>query len=299
MGRRSNGDGSIVQLKNGKFMGRYTHNGKRPTVYGDTYEEVSEKIALAKASIVRGDYIEPSGLTVEIWLTDWLKQYVLPTVKQSTYASYAGYVNKHVIPEIGKIKLISLTPEQLQGFFNGKKKGGRKDGKTGGLSTKTLRNMYNMLHAAFDQAILSRKLNFNPIKAVKLGEYLPPEMRVLTVDEQMNLFKAAHESVELASFGIDFTLMTGVRIGELLALKWSDISLHDRSFKVKRTISRLPKTDYSDKSDDRSTEIVIDTPKTPNARRTIPIVPSLWNGLLSYKEKQEEFISSSNGAYEN
>jgi integrase len=259
---------------------------------------VSEKIALAKASIVRGDYIEPSSLTVEMWLTDWLKQYVLTTVKQSTYASYANYVNTHIVPEIGKIKLHSLSPEHLQHFFNGKKKGGRMDGKEGGLSLKTLRNIYNMLHAAFDQAILNRKLNFNPVKAVKLGEYIAPEMRVLTVDEQMSLFKAANESEDLASFGVDFAPMTCLRIGELLALRWSDINLQEPSLKVKRTISRLPKTELSASLDNNSTEIVVDTPKTPNARRTIPIVASLLRGLKSYREKQAEFISSTNGAYE-
>jgi integrase len=299
MNRRPNGEGSIIELPSGKYMGRYTHNGKRPTVYGDSFEEVSRKITLAKASIERGDYIDPNSLTVEKWLTDWLKQYVLPNVKQSTYVSYSNYVNVHVIPEIGKIKLTALAPEQLQIFFNTKKKGGRKDGKSGGLSMKTLRNMYNMLHAALDQAILSRKLNFNPIKAVKLGEYIPPEMRVLTSEEQLILFKGAHTYPEISSFAVDFALMTGLRIGEMLALRWSDFNMNDRSFKVKRTITRLRKTELSVSDDDNLTEIVIDGPKTLNSRRTVPIVPSLWDGLLRYRDRQKEYIESTNGAYNN
>lgn len=92
-------------------------------------------------------------------MMEWLVTYALPTVKQSTYISYESYIRLHINPELGDIKLTRLTLEQTQRFFN-KKSFGTKNEK--GLSPKSLKNIYNMFHAAINQAIINQRLIHNP-----------------------------------------------------------------------------------------------------------------------------------------
>ena len=167
--KKANGEGSITKRKDGRYMGRYTVDSKRRTVYGDSFEEVRRKLNEILNEIAKGAYIEPNKYSVEKWLRDWLELYALPTVKRSTYISYEGYVRLHLVPELGQVKLTSLSTEDLQRFF--KKKSG--SGTKGGLAPKTLRNIYNMLHAALDQAVIDRKIIRNPILGVKLPRSKP------------------------------------------------------------------------------------------------------------------------------
>ena len=120
--KKANGEGSISKRKDGRYMGRYTVDGKRKTVYGNSFEEVRQKLNEILNDIAKGTYIEPNKYSVEKWLRDWLELYALPTVKQSTYISYEGYVRLHIVPELGDIKLTSLDLGDLQRFF--KKKAG-------------------------------------------------------------------------------------------------------------------------------------------------------------------------------
>ena len=97
--KKANGEGSITKRKDGRYMGRYTVDGKRRTVYGDSFEEVRRKLNEILNEIAKGAYIEPNKYSVEKWLRVWLELYALPTVKRSTYISYEGYVRLHLVPE--------------------------------------------------------------------------------------------------------------------------------------------------------------------------------------------------------
>ena len=97
--KKANGEGSISKRADGRYMGRYTANGKRKAVYGATHEEVRLKLNEILNDIAKGVYIEPGKETVGAWLREWLVTYALPTVKQSTYISYEGYVRNHLTPE--------------------------------------------------------------------------------------------------------------------------------------------------------------------------------------------------------
>lgn len=207
-------------------MGRYTVDSKRRTVYGDSFEEVRRKLNEILNEIAKGAYIEPNKYSVEKWLRDWLELYALPTVKRSTYISYEGYVRLHLVPELGQVKLTSLSTENLQRFF--KKKSG--SGTKGGLAPKTLRNIYNMLHAALDQAVTDRKIIRNPILGVKLPKVKAKEMRVLSPEEQTALQEAVSRAEEIHAYGITFAVNTGLRLGELLGLQWKDVNKRNIAF---------------------------------------------------------------------
>ena len=118
--KKANGEGSITKRKDGRYMGRYTVESKRKAVYGDSFEEVRQKLNEILNEIAKGAYVEPNKYSVEKWLREWLELYALPTVKRSTYISYEGYVRIHLVPEIGQIKLTSLSTRDLQKFFKEK-----------------------------------------------------------------------------------------------------------------------------------------------------------------------------------
>ncbi|MCL2301390.1 MAG: site-specific integrase [Firmicutes bacterium] len=298
MSKKANGEGSITKRADGRFMGRYTLDGKRKTVYGKTHAEVRDKIRKIMSDVASGEYVEPNSLTVAAWLKEWLEVYALPTVKQSTYVSYEGYVRLHLTPELGSIKLVQLSTESIQRFFNRKKKT---------HSPKYLRNIFNMFHAALDQAVVNRKLNRNPTFGVKLPQIPAKEMRVLSKEEQAGLQAAVHQQPELQAFAIIFALSTGVRLGELLAFQWKDINEQRKTIRVRRTLGRLQKVDAngtvalrSNVADPsaHSTEIAIRTPKTTTSLREIPLFPELWEGLMEYQKKQLELIDAMSVDYD-
>ena len=292
--KKANGEGSICKRSDGRYMARYTTNGKRKAIYGATHEEVRNKLNEVLSDIAKGIYIEPKKDTVEMWLNEWLVTYALPTVKQSTYISYEGYVRIHLGPELGSAKLTALTTEQIQRFFNKKHRG--YDGKKG-LSPKTLKNMYNMFNATLEQAVINNRLIRNPLRGVKLPSVTKKEIDILSAEEQALLHIAATASSEIPAFGIVFTLSTGVRLGELLGFQWGDINMKKRSIRVKRTVGRLQKVDEDGKllgkeSGTATTELVIRSPKSITSQREIPLFNELWAGLMEYRDKQREMLDA-------
>lgn len=292
--KKANGEGSITKRSDGRYMGRYTVNGKRKTVYGSSHEEVRQKLNEKLNEIAKGVYIEPGKDTVASWLREWLVTYALPTVKQSTYISYEGYVRNHLIPELGDIKLTSLSREQVQRFFN-KKAAGSKGKK--GLAPKTLRNIYNMLNSTIEQAIINEKLIRSPLLGIKLPKLVKAEIRVLEPAEQSALQIAADASSEIQAFGINFTLSTGVRLGELIGFQWGDLNYRKHTIRVRRTVGRLQRIDEDGnliKKEEgvKTTEIVVRRPKSDSACREIDLFDELWDDLMKYKDRQCEILDA-------
>ena len=292
--KKANGEGSISKRSDGRYMARYTVNGKRRAIYGATHEEVRTKLNEVLNDIAKGTYIAPQKDTVGMWLKEWLVTYALPTVKQSTYISYEGYVRIHLEPELGNIKLTALTTEQIQRFFNKKHRGyqGKK-----GLSPKTLKNMYNMFNSTLEQAVINNRLIRNPLRGVKLPSVTKKEIDVLSAEEQALLQKAASSSAELPAFGVIFTLSTGVRLGELIGFQWGDINIKKHSIRVRRTVGRLQKVDedgnlVAKESGKATTEIVIRSPKSITSQREIPLFDELWDGLMEYRSRQSEMFDA-------
>lgn len=286
--KKANGEGSITKRKDGRYMGRYTVEGKRYAVYGDTFEETRVKLTEVLANIDKGTFIISSNSTLSHWLREWLVDFALPTVKQSTYVSYEAYARLHIEPALGRIKLSDLTVERFQRFFN--QKHITTDSEKG-LSEKSLRNLYNMLHNCLEQAVINGHLMRNPINGVKLPIVPKREKRILTPTEQMALQTAAGQSRTLTAFAIIFTLSTGVRLGELLGLQWGDVDDVNHSITIRRTVGRLHKIDETGHKVAKApsvvtTEIVTKTPKSVTSMRTIPLFAQVWDDLMIYREKQ-------------
>ena len=289
--RKANREGSIVKRKDGRYMGRYTLDGKRYAVYGSTFEEVRVSLTEKIANLNKGIGVSSSNYTISDWLQEWLSTYALPTVKQSTYISYESYARLHLIPALGSTKLAALSGEQLQRFFNQKQKDKRP------LSSKSLRNIYNMLHNCLNQAVTNGHLIRNPLIGVKLPPVTKKEITILSLADQAALQRTANESSTVAAFGIVLTLSTGIRLGELLGLQWGDLDHSNHTIRIRRTVGRLQKVDGNGKLIPKTagiptTEIVTRSPKSKTALRTIPLFPKVWDDLMLYHGKQQALLQS-------
>lgn len=291
--KKGNNEGSIRKRANGTWEGRYSDgrndNGRQiqRSVYGKTRKEVAEKLNAILYQKQCGSYVTPNNILVEDWLDQWLKNYAIISIRPSTYINYEGYVYNHVIPVFGHIPLQDITPVIVQNFYNQKFESGRADGK-GGLSAKTIRNMHNMIHQAFEQAKVNGIIMNNPADGAVIPRQEKKEMRVLSVQEQKALLSVLH--LHRLGFAILFDLATGLRIGELCALKWSDVNFNKQTIKITRTLQRIKKSKLEQIYGESTTAIIEGNVKTNSGFREIPLPDKIFEKLLLHRQKQIEEI---------
>lgn len=290
--KRHNGEGSIRQKPNGRYevriSGRDMETGKstRISKYADTLDEaVDIQHALSVAMVQTPQYLQ-NNTTVGEWLDNWLTTYMQHTLKQSTYKSYETYVRKHFKPSLGTIKLKELTPRTLQIFYNYKQEQEK-------LSPKTISNLNMCLHKALAQAQSEGLILSNPSGSVSLPPLIKPHIEVLTREQQARLVQASYQF----RYGVfvRMTLVTGLRLGEVVGLRWCDIDFYTNMLHVNQTLNRLQR--YDDDEADSKTEIVTQTPKLQNSIRSIPMLPELVMDLQNWRTVQMQDAAAMGTSY--
>ena len=279
--RRGHNEGNIRQRTDGRWEVRLsagidykTGKPRRTSTCCNTRQEAIAILQQQAHEVRTQGWRDPMSVTLGEWYEYWLNTYMKDTVKQSTYASYRSYLNKHFCV-LGKILLKKLEPHTLQEFYNYKFR-------EEGLSPKTLRNYHMALHKCLQQAVKEHLLVYNPCDAVTLPSGEKPEIVVFTNDQQRALVQASYRHRYGVFIRLD--LCTGLRMGELLALKWEDIDFSTAQLHVRRTINRLAK--YEAHDGENKTEIVFGTPKRKNSRRTIPLTRTMADELARWKQQQ-------------
>lgn len=186
----------------------------------------------------------------------------------------------HIKPEIGNIQLKKLQPHHLQKLYNDKRTHGRVDGQ-GGLSARSVRIMHTVLHSALGQALKEGLVARNVSEATILPRYERKEPRVLTLEEEKRFFKALAEDRLGPAFLLD--LGSGLRCGELLALRWEDVNLEEGIIRVSRSLSRV-KTDGGP----TKTILIFQEPKSKKSKRTIPLPKWAVAALKTQKARQNQ-----------
>lgn len=288
MSRRTRGEGSIYQRRDKRWTCQYYIDGERKTNTYKTQAQARAKLLEVTNAVAQGSYVDSGDQTLGQWLDEWLEDYAKNSIKLSTYISYETYIRAHIKPSIGEVKLKNLSVDVLQKFIVNKSRGGRADNKKGGLSPKTVKNINQMLHVALQQAVENGLLARNFEEGVRPPKVENKEMRVLSRPEQEDLIKTCRQSEEPGSFGIIFTMFTGLRLGELLGLRWDNVDLDKHCFSVKETLNRLKTFDESSES---ATTLTLRTPKTKNSKRSIDIIDELYADLLEHKRKQDQTIA--------
>lgn len=207
------------------------------------------------------------------WLITWLDKYEKKTIKRTTYVNYEGHIKNHFYV-FDNIDITEVTTPLLQDFFNNKL--------DSGLSAKTIRNMAIILRRALKQAVAEGMIQQNYALYTNLPKIVRKEVQVLTHDQKGDLIRASY----FYRYGVfvRLTLCTGIRLGELLGLKWDNVDFQKRELKIRRILHRCKNYDPCIKT---STSIYFDEPKTEKSKRTIPLPPNAIEELKKWKERQQ------------
>jgi integrase len=267
MARRGNGEGSISFHKaSGRYYARYhveTDKGpKRLTIYGKTRAEVAEELTKALSDRDGGLIFDTGNVTVGEYLDRWLQDSVRGSVKDVTYQSYERLVRIHIKPAIGRQKLDKLSPAHLQGLYRK-----RLDD---GYSPRTVQYIHVVLHRALKQALRWGMVPRNVAEAVDPPRVHREEVAPLSPEQVKTLLKTATVSGDRLTALYVLAVHTGLRQGELLGLKWTDID--NGTLHVNRTLSNG----------------VLTAPKTKSSRRSIKLSQTALSALSAHRKLQLE-----------
>jgi integrase len=277
--RRSKGEGSIYQRSDKTWAAQVStgHDPKtgkliRRTFYGNTRPEVAKKLNEVINQIEKGKYCGPSNVTVEQWFKDWLELRKVH-VEESTFLKYTDTINHHIIPELGKLKLIALTTKHIQDLINSKMESGRLDGK-GGLSKKMLIEIRQILKAGLDKAVREHIILFNPagLKMIEISGTSKRKLQTLDQEEMDKLLEACKDDFLFPAFILES--VTGLRRGEILGIEWKDFDPESRTIHIQRQLT--PKNELKEKT------------KTEGSDRVIVLDPAVVKLLESLKTKQDQ-----------
>ena len=201
----------------------------------------------------------------------WLSQKE-NSIKQSTYANYKYLITRYLMPELQEISLKQLENYDFNEFIRSKVEK---------LSSKTIRDIMAVLKAILKFAELNYNLNYK-IENITIPKLKVEKIRTLTKREKTRLENYCLKNNTLRNIGVVICLYTGLRVGEICAIKWKDIDLEKMEIQVTKTLQR------SYNRDGKKTKIIIDTPKTKESIRSIPITNRLYKILKPLKMKYDK-----------
>lgn len=263
---------NIYKRKDGRYEGRYVIGKKENGctrfgyIFGRSYAEVHQRLIVAKAEQMRkGTKAEQKKGSMENYMNKWLQEELRPRIKVSSYQTYMNLLNRHILPHIGRYDITEITLELVGGYIQRLR--------DIGLSDATINGTFTLLKSFMKDAHEQGLLKVNPCRRFRIKKEMPQKQRVLSVQEQEQLYKASEES----DFPGVFSLYTGMRLGEISALKWEDIDFDKGTITVCRTVQRIKRMSGG-------TILMIGSPKTSRSVRVIPIPVFLIDQLKKLRE---------------
>lgn len=281
---------NIYKRKDGRWEGRYiksrTGTGKIAYgyVYAKTYRETKAKLQ-EKTSLNKSQPAVSAVTSQDLFssiASDWFESIESQT-KESTRNKYLNMLNSYILPLYGERTLDSITYDFIDSHCNFLLVSGGKNGN--GLSAKTVTDVLSLIRNVLKYAI--RKGMYVPCdgSAIQVKRTAMP-MRVLSKTEQEQLCKYILAEPEPCNMGILVCLFTGLRVGEICALRWEDVSFLDQTIHVHHTLQRV----QNKLGKGSKTKIVVTTPKSACSIRTIPIPDELNKILAAYKKSSSGYL---------
>lgn len=264
-----NGTGTVYPRKNkaGKVIGYrgsyFAPDGKRRYVSAKKKGDAERKLRQAMTDADRGFVFDGGNVALEDYLTRWLSDSVQNTVRRSTFVQYKSVVNRHIVPALGRLQLRSLTPAHARALYREKL--------DSGLSSRTVQYIHITLHKALKQAVMDGLIPRNITDAVKPPQVHKKEVQPLTPVEVAALLSAASGD-RLEALYVT-AIHTGLRRGEILGLKWSDVDLDTRTLSVQRSLDK---------------DGTFNPPKRNKSRRTVTLTPKAVEALKGHRVRQNE-----------
>lgn len=266
--RRSRGDGSIIETADGRLRGRVLlphPDGTRTVtrwVSGRTRAEVSRKLEDLRREAERGGFA--SGETLDAFLARWIDA-VRPRLRESTWRSYRQHVDQHWRPLVGRVELVRLTPTHVERAMA--------QLTDRGLSPMTVAHSRSTLRRALHDAQRDGLVHRNVASLARPPRITRREMHALSAEDVARLLEATADDPMGPVYRV--AVGTGLRLGELMGLRWSDVDIEGRTLVVRRAYSRTADGGYA-----------IAEPKTARSRRTVMLPAVALDGLRRQKVRQ-------------
>lgn len=270
---------NIYKRKDGRWEGRYkcgfTSNGKAKyrSVYGHSYAEVRTKLAPLK--VAAPTVTTSCHLTVNTLFDEWLSAVKL-RVKPSTYANYHMKIDKHILPVFGGLRYDTLTVQMLHTFIDGKL--------SSGLSPKYVSDIIVVFKSMAKYIARVHGVR-NILSDVVLPKFTHEEKELLTSIQQQKLCKYLLSNLNTTSLCVLLSFYTGLRVGEVCGLMWSDIDFDKSLLTVRRTVQRI-------RANNSGTRLIVDTPKSRSSKRYIPIPAFIMKILRVFRSNDNHYILS-------
>lgn len=262
---------NIYKRKDGRWEGRYQKGRKENGsihygyIYGYSYRELRQQLIIKKAEYT--SKINQSTITFNgsfgQWANQWLNGWMIDQLKESTYASYQNKLSLHVLPEIGDIPLQKLTSQQLQMLVQGMQKK---------LSPSSIQIVFRIVKSCLKTAKERGLIFINPAESIHLPKIQKKQVPALSKNQHKLILEESKK--EMKYLPILIAVETGLRIGEISALKWSDVDLDNNLLHVSKTKQRISTLDENNK-----TKLIESTPKTLKSVRSIPLTITLIEAL--------------------
>jgi integrase len=310
--RRANGEGTIGRRKDGRYEAKVfvrcaDGTYSRRSVYGKTRGECRTEMLKLQARAESGLTINTTTLTVGEYLTYWLHQIAEPAVRRTTFASYEPLVRLYLIPGLSRRRLRDLRAPHIRTWLNtvaqtcqccaqgkdarrAEQPGGKaqccaKDECCGSVpSDSTVRYLLKLLRAALQAATGEELIERNPARLVKLRATTGKKIAPLSAQESRRFLTAARTHRLFALWAV--ALGVGLRRGEALGLKWSDVDLDRGRLTVRRSLQRV------------DGELTLHQTKTSTSERTIPLAQPLIRALHDHRQRQLDERFTAGAAWE-
>lgn len=271
MNKRANGEGTFRIRDNGTWECMIRHNGKRHSIYGKSRKECITKLKDLRKQLDFGIAEKSKSITYKTLLENYLENIIAIKNRPSTYDNYKSVIDNHLIPYLGKYKVDKLTRTDIQDMIKKEKKAGK--------SASTIGLIHHVCRTSLAYAIELKIIMDNPSLGVVKPQAEKKEMHVLTEDQFRHLRDIGGDirSKERMFSCFIFMFYTGLRRGEVLGLKWSDVDMTEKSLSMKRAVTKST-----------SKGVIITKGKTARAVRSIPLPANAIKELLIFKETQAE-----------
>ena len=288
---------NIYKRKDGRWEGRYVkgRNGKKAIygyVYSKSYSEVKKQLILKRAEYALEENKPSASAMKDALFSDlsemWLRS-IQASIKESTWIKYRNILKCSVVPRLGNTNSSEIDYSVVSAFCNDLMESGGKD--QSGLAAKTVADALSLIKAIIKYASRMKYMTDRTALDVSVKVKNAP-LRVLSVQEQQILIAELTEKLDFKELGIYICLFTGIRVGELCALTWDDISLENNMIHIHRTMQRI-QTPGSEKK----TAILIAEPKSQYSIRDIPIAGALREKLMQQAVKEGYVLTGNKNKY--
>lgn len=261
----------ITLRSDGRFMGRFTYAGERYTMYDDDNpKRLKKAMEDMRYELEHGIKGKVNNVTLDKWVEIWLTEYKANTVKESTYLLYRNYYEWYIKPQIGRLKIKDIKNVHIQKIFNA-----MKDKK---LSLNTMKKTYSIIYDILNYALNNDIILKNPCICIALPKQEVKKRRVMTTAEQEIFERAMQGSTYEHVYKV--ALCSGMRIGEILGLTWSDVDFENSLISVNRTLL------YYQSGKGEKCAPKFQEPKTKAGKRRIPMLTQMIRVLKLQKLQQ-------------